>query len=104
MNSFPIPTLYSTKKKISIENKWVYLSSYLHETLVFSTGFDEMYSNAQSFLRGARRDNSYSYVRAEQSSLFNWTKRPSALASWRHMFVCLSKTNADRVPTSKWES
>ena len=60
-----------------------------------------MYGNAKSFLQGARRADSYSDVRAEQSSLFNWKKRPSASASWTHKFVCLSNTNADRVPTSK---
>ena len=60
-----------------------------------------MYSNAQSFLRGTRRDDRYSDVRAEQSSLFNWKRGSSASASWTHKFVCLSSTNADRVPTSK---
>ena len=60
-----------------------------------------MYGTAKSFLQGARRADSYSDVRAEQSSLFNWKKRPSASASWTQKFVCLSNTNADRVPTSK---
>ena len=60
-----------------------------------------MYSKAKSFLQGARHADSYSDVRAEQSSLFKWKKRQSASASWTHKFVCLSSTNVDRVPTSK---
>lgn len=60
-----------------------------------------MYSNAQSFLHGARRDDRYCDVKAEQSSLFYTRRGSSASFSWTHKFVCLSTTNADRVPTSK---
>ena len=61
-----------------------------------------MYGNAKSFLQGARCADSYLDARAEQSSLFNWNKRPSASASWTYKFVYLSSTNADRVPTCKF--
>ncbi len=52
-------------------------------------------------MSGFRRDNKYCDVKEEQSSLFNGKRSLSVSQSCTHKFVCLSSTNADRVPTSK---
>ena len=63
--------------------------------------FEDIYNNAQSTLSGFRRDDKYCDVKEEQSSLFNRKRSSSVSQSWTHKFVCLSSTNADRVPFSK---
>ncbi len=55
------------------------------------------YYNVESSLQGVRHD-----IRAEQSALFNWSKRRVS-ASWTHKYVCLSSTDVNRVPTSQLE-
>jgi hypothetical protein len=67
--------------------------------------FQQTYGSAVTHLRGIRHGVRHDpNVREEQSSLFNWRKRKKGgLAAWSHKFVCLSSSEADRVPTSHSE-
>ena len=64
----------------------------------YLVGFERAYGNAVSSLRDVRRDI---VVREERSSLFS--KKGGGPTSWKHKFVCLSDSEAERVPTRQSE-
>lgn len=73
-------------------------------TFFLAVGLSRAYHSAVSSLRGVMRGETQVRAQEEQSSLFNWKGRKSSAASatsWKHSFVCLSSTAADRVPTSQ---
>lgn len=60
-------------------------------------GFEDSYGRAASKLRTIHQD-----ARSEHGALFRKKKMsPSSVVSWSHKFVCLDKTDADRVPTTQ---
>ena len=68
--------------------------------LIFvQSGFEEAYSRAASTLRDIRQHE----VRSEQGALFRKRKNMQSTTpvSWTHKFICLDKTDSDRVPTTQ---